>query len=246
MIKEEDTVLLQHGSGKSFLRKVEMRTLQTEFGAFELWKLAGKKEGSSVKTSKGEKLLVLRPDLLDLQAKKLKRLPQIVHRKDVGLIITNCSIGSKTRVLEAGTGSAYLTSYLSSVAKEVVTYESRRRHYNVAKRNIEALGLDNVKIVNKDVRKAAEKDFDVVVLDLPKPQEVIPAVAKSLKRGGRIAVYSPCIEQSDAAVKALNKLKFVGVRMVELLLRAWESDKCLRPKTQMLGHTGFLVFGRKV
>ncbi len=244
IIKENDYALFAHGSGKTFLKKIELRTFHSQFGAFELKKLIGKKYGSSVKTGTGEKFVVLRPDFNDLVAKRLRRKPQIIHKKDIGLIITYLGIGRESKVLEAGTGSAFLTVHLANIVKEVVTYEKRDAFYENAKKNIENLGLGNVKIFNDDILKCKEKDFDVIVLDLPGPAGMIKKLIKKLKTGGRVCIYSPDIENAVESKKMLETLNFKNVKFMECLIREYQTDKCVRPLTQMLGHTGYLIFGR--
>ncbi|MBW6451779.1 MAG: methyltransferase domain-containing protein [DPANN group archaeon] len=243
-IKENDMVLICHESGKSFLRPVEYRTFTTEWGGYFLKELIGLDYGAIVKTTKDVKLKILKPDTNDLLVKSLKRLPQIINKKDAGLIITSLGINKESRVLESGTGSAYLTTYLAGIAKEVVTFEINLRHYKNAIENIEKMGLDNVKIINDDIINSKEMDFDCVVLDLPDPERVIPTLATKIKIGGRIAVYVPCIEQIIASDKSLKASGFEGISIKECILRSWKTDDCTRPNTKMLGHTGFLVFAR--
>jgi len=75
---------------------------------------------------------------------------------------------------------------------------------------------------------------DAVFLDLPSPWTAVPHAARSLKPGGRLCSFSPCIEQVTKTCDALRKLRFTGVagrpchqpvtdvRMVEVLIRPWE------------------------
>lgn len=245
-IKEGDEVLLVARDGKTFLKLVELRTFHSQYGAFEMKKLIGKQYGTIAKTSSKEEFMVIEPDFRDKTILKLKRGPQIIHRKDVGFIISNCGITKDTKVLEAGTGSAYLTSHLASIAKEVVTYEARESHHKIAKKNIEKLGLSNVKSKLGKVEDVKEKDFDVIILDLPAPDDAIPLMTKCIRKGGRICVYSPCVEQMTRSKEQLEKAGFSMLSMHEIILRNWDFEKCVRPSTQMLGHTGFLMFARYI
>ena len=243
-IKEGEQAILMHSSGKSYLIDIELRTFHSQFGAFQLKDIIGKDYGKRYKTSSGDEFLVLEPAFRDLLSKSLKRGPQIIHPKDVGIIISFCGIGKNTKVLEAGCGSAFFTSYLGNIAKDVVSWEKNDKHYKICSENIKRMKLKNVKINFGDISEEKGKDFDVIVLDLPKPQETIKNITKNLKSGGRIAVYSPCIEQSTSAIETLEKLGFANIMFRECIIRDWEHDKCIRPRTEMLGHTGFLVFAR--
>ncbi|MCK5062385.1 MAG: tRNA (adenine-N1)-methyltransferase [Candidatus Aenigmarchaeota archaeon] len=243
-IKEGDQAIIMHDSGNSYLIDIELRTFHSQYGAFSLKDIIGKDYGKRYKTASGDEFLVLEPDFRDMLAKSLKRGPQIIHPKDVGIIISFCGIGKDTKVLEAGCGSAFLTSYLSNIAKSVVSWEKNEKHYKICTGNIKNMNLKNVEVKPGDIKEEKNKDFNVVILDMPKPEETIPHITKNLKIGGRIAVYSPCIEQSTSAIETLEKLGFANIMFRECIIRDWEHDKCIRPKTDMLGHTGFLVFAR--
>ena len=52
-------------------------------------------------------------------------------------------------------------------------------------------------------------------------------------------------------IAALRDNKFGDIRTCELLLRPWQISRkrdevIIRPQTQMIGHTGFLTFARKM
>ena len=55
------------------------------------------------------------------------------------------------------------------------------------------------------------------------------------------------IEQIQKVWKELRKYEFGKVSVLENLVREWQIEGLTftRPKTQMLGHTGFLTFIRK-
>lgn len=56
------------------------------------------------------------------------------------------------------------------------------------------------------------------ILDLPHPWLAIPHALKSLKTsGGRLCSFSPCIEQTQRACKALGELGFNEIQSIELL-----------------------------
>lgn len=67
-----------------------------------------------------------------------------------------------------------------------------------------------------------EGGADAVFLDLPNPWEAIGHANKILKKGGKICVFSPCIEQIQRAYDELEKNGFVDLRTFECLLRGYE------------------------
>ncbi len=81
--------------------------------------------------------------------RRLKRGPQVILPKDAGIILTYSGVGKNSRVLEAGTGSGYLTRMLANFCKEVITYERDDRFYKLAKKNLS--DVKNVKIKHQDI-----------------------------------------------------------------------------------------------
>ena len=51
---------------------------------------------------------------------------------------------------------------------------------------------------------------DAVFLDLPSPWEAIPHAAASLKRGGWLCFFCPCIEQVQSSCEKAAQLGFKG------------------------------------
>jgi tRNA (adenine57-N1/adenine58-N1)-methyltransferase len=207
-----------------------------------------KKAGNIVKTNTGKELTLGEPSFIDVYA-KIKRMPQIIPLKDIGSIITKTGIGKNSKIVDAGAGSGALSIMLGHVAKEVTTYELRPDFYEVVKGNIEDLGLKNVKIKNKDVYLGIdEKNIDVVTLDLPEPWKAVPAIKKALKVGGFIVSYSPTIPQVMDFISEVKKnSEFTYLETTEIIERHWEFDeRKVRPKSQQIGHSGFLTFVRRI
>ena len=105
-----------------------------------------------------------------------------------------------------------------------------------------------VKIKKEDIYKEIqEKEVDRIILDVPEPWRVISHAKVSLKGGGIIIAYLPSIIQASQFHRELLDNEFLSVETVELLIRSWHIEgKSVRPEHRMVGHTGFLVKGRKV
>ena len=87
----------------------------------------------------------------------------------------------------------------------------------------------------------------MVFLDLPKPFEIFEDVKKALRLGGWLAVYAPYIDQAETAYRIAKKLGFRDLTILETLEREMEiRPQGTRPKTRMGGHSGYLVFARKL
>lgn len=229
-----------------FLVKDTSKDYHTKHGFFKKEDL--KKIGKAIKTNTGKEFSIFNPYSIDLY-KKIKRDAQIIPLKDIGLIVAETGINNKSKVVDAGAGSGALCCFLANIAKEVTTYEIREDFIEIVKKNIEFLKLKNVKIKNKDIYYGIdEKNVDVIVLDLPEPWNAIEAAKKALKVGGFLVSYSPTIPQTADFVNAVNKDKnFAHVKTSEIVEREWEIEgRKVRPKSQGIGHSGFVSFVRMI
>jgi len=215
--------------------------------------IVGAAEGTVVRSHSGARLLCLRPRMADFTL-KMPRGAQVVYPKDVGAILVYGDIAPGSRVLEAGTGSGALTLALCrAVGPEgrVVSYELREDFHHRAAANVEMffgklpawldLRLGDV----AEVAATGER-FDRVVLDLPEPRAVLPALDAVLHPGGIVCTYLPTANQVQQAVLALEAAGFGEVETLEVMVRTWHvAERSVRPDHRMIGHTGFLTFGRK-
>ncbi len=231
---------------KTLVVKDTSKDYHTQFGFIKKKDL--KKKKGKVKTNTGKEFSILEPSFID-QYKRIKRGAQIIMRKDVGMIISETGVNKKSKVVDAGAGSGGLCLALANIVKEVVTYEIRKDFTKLVNENIEFLGLKNIKVKNKDVcKKIDEKNVDLVTLDVPEPWRALNSVSKALKPGGFLVSYSPCITQVMEFVKEIEKNKeFIYEKTIEILKREWIVEgRKVRPRSDMLGHTGFLSFVRKI
>ena len=181
--------------------------------------------------------------------KKLKRGPQAMHKKDIGLIISNTGINKDSKVIDAGVGSGINTFLLANIVKSVTAYEKREDFLKIAENNIKRLGLKNIELKLQDICEGiSERDIDLITLDMPTPWEVVPHAEKALVSGGYLVSYSPSTPQVSDFVKEIrNNKNFQLVKVVEIIERPWKfEERKIHPEFNILGHTGFLVFARRI
>ncbi|MHC1604693.1 MAG: tRNA (adenine-N1)-methyltransferase [Candidatus Methanofastidiosia archaeon] len=249
-IKEGDKILLIDEKGKKFMLDIRKREeLHTHGGIINLNEIVGKEFGFKARTHLQKEFTVLKPNLVDF-IRKMKKLPQIVQLKDACQIIANTGLSRGQNVVEAGAGSGALTLFLATIVYpgQVVSYEIREDFANLAKKNLKEFGIVNASVKMKNIYDGIdEKDIDLVALDLPEPEKVIEHAHKTLKPGGFIFSFSPTIEQVIRFNKALDKRSWIETKTIECITREYETKKmATRPKTLMVGHTGYLSFARKV
>jgi tRNA (adenine57-N1/adenine58-N1)-methyltransferase catalytic subunit len=238
--------MLMTSAGRKFFYKGQ--DLHTEYGFVKKDDIESATPGKKLLTNKNVEMTVLDASFIDLY-RRIKRMPQIIPLKDIGPIIAETGINKKSVVLDSGAGSGGTVCFLANIVKKVYTYDIREDFLAVVKHNIEYLDLKNVTVKHQDVcKKINEKNLDLVLLDLPSPWDAIDNAAKALKPGGFLVSYSPTVPQVSDFVEAVKKNRsFVYLKTTETLERDWEfEERKIRPKSQQIGHSGFLSFCRRV
>lgn len=226
-------------------------TFHTHRGILTHDDLIGKPWGSQVFSHQGSPFFMLQPSLADLLV-DLKRSTQIMYPKDIGFILTSMSIGPGQTVLESGTGSGSMTvalAYAVGPQGRVVTYEKRPEFQNLARKNLERLGLDpRVDFKLGDIGDGiSESNVDACFLDVPNPWDYVRQVRNALKPGGFFCNLVPTFNQVERLLYVLRREYFAFVEVCELLLRYYKPEPTrLRPTDRMVAHTGFLTFGRRI
>ncbi|MEW6329743.1 MAG: methyltransferase domain-containing protein [Candidatus Micrarchaeota archaeon] len=179
--------------------------------------------------------------------RKMRRGPQVVLPKDIGMILAFTGVGKESVVVDAGAGSGFLAVSLGNVAKKVTSYERREDFAKLARDNVARAGLSNVEIKEQDVfRGIAERGVDLVTLDLADSHKAVGHAKKALKKGGYVVGYLPHVEQVKKFVGACERNKFENIFTLECIARELLVRKeGTRPETKGLLHTGYLVFARK-
>lgn len=252
---EGDPALLIDSKGRHFLLELESgRTFQFHNGSLDHDALIGAEDGSWFMSTGNARLLLLRPRLADFIL-KMKRGAQVVYPKDLGPILVYADIAAGMTVLEAGTGSGALTLGLSRAVGptgRVVTVERRDDHAAHARKSLERwFGEvpDNVEMKIGDVTtEVAEVRPQRIVLDVPEPWHTLEAAATHQPDGGVVCAYLPTVPQVQQTIAEAEGLgRFAEIEVMEFLMREWNvSGRSVRPSHSMVGHTGFLIFMRKV
>ncbi len=234
--------------GKKYIARDD--EFHTNYGFIKKEDMENGKPGDILKTHLDHDFKVLKAninDYIDLMERKCS----IILPKDIGLITAYTGMGSGDRVLDAGTGAGATALHFGNIVGEkgcVYSYEIREDFSEIAKRNVEKFGLQNVEIKNRDVTEGIEEDdLDVIFLDLPKPWDVVENAKDHLKIGGFIATYTPYIEQVQILHRVLKKFEFSNIMTIECIIREIEvKNKGTRPKTRGASHTGYLTFARNL
>lgn len=225
--------------------------LETHRGILQHDDLIGKAWGTQVFSHIGAPFFLLQPSLADL-LNDLPRNTQILYPKDIGFILVTMGIGPGKKVIEAGTGSGSMTIALAhNVAADghVISYEVRPDMQNLAKKNLERVGLaERVDFKLRDIAEGLdETDADAFFLDVPNPYDYISQVRAALKPGGFFCSLIPTVNQVEQLLIALRRERFAFIEVCEVLVRYYKPEPTrLRPTDRMVAHTGFLIFARRI
>lgn len=250
-----DPALLIDEKGRTFLLKLEAgKSFTFHQGSIPHDEILGSGDGVWLTTNTGARLLLLTPRLADYIL-RMRRGAQVVYPKDLGPILVYADIGPGMTVLEAGTGSGALTLGLARAVGptgRVISVERREDHAAHARSNIIRRHGEipqHVELRIGDVSEVlGEVEPERIVLDLPEPWHVIGVAADRQPAGGILCAYLPTVPQLEAAVGAARETnRFAEIEVKEFLARDWKVDgRSVRPEHSMVGHTGFLVFMRRV
>ena len=257
IIEENDLIFLILDDRRRWILPVKAGdTFHTHKGIIEFDDIIGQKFGTVVFSkpyeTQGYKFYILKPLPSDYVIHMVRKT-QIIYPEDAGMIILYSGIGPGSIVIEAGCGSGALTCILGNYVRphgHIYSYDIREKSITRAKKNIERAKLnETVSIKFGDIIKDNLNcsNVDSVVLDIAEPWNAIERVKSYLKQSGTIVSFSPTIEQVKKTTFALKEHNFVEINTYELIKRKIQVKKnATRPEVRMIGHTGYLTFGRKI
>ncbi len=221
-IEEGDLVLL-HSSHDvithAYVKKGEY--IHNRFGLYPHESLIGQRFGTRLRAKSESGFLLLLAPTPELWAKTLPTRTQIVQDSDQALLIFRLGLKPGDVVVESGTGSgAMSTAIIRAIAPNGMlhTFDFHGGRVDEIRAQFERNGLQGLyTVTQRDVcRNGYEvegglslcRKVDAIFLDLPQPWEAVKHARQVLKSSGRLASYSPCIEQVQKMYTALHKEGF--------------------------------------
>lgn len=216
--------------------------------------LIGLPEGSIVQTTGELKFQAFRPLLADYVL-SMPRGATIVYPKDAAMILGVADIKPGVRVLEAGVGSGALSiSIIRAIGGNgfLHSVEIREDFAQISDENVTnyfGARPENWQLtVGALQEQSFEKDYDRVILDMLSPWDCISTASKALVPGGVLLAYVATTTQLSKMSDAIKDSgDFTEPESSETIVRGWHHEGlAVRPQHRMIGHTGFLIFARRM
>lgn len=216
--------------------------------------LIGGPEGTVATSVNGMQFTVFRPVLNDF-AVSMPRGAAVIYPKDAAMITMFADIFPGARVLEAGVGSGALSlSLLRQIGPtgQLYSYERRPDFAEIARTNVDnffggphpAWQLR----VGDLVKVRGPEPVDRVILDMLAPWECIDSVAEVLVPGGFLCCYVATTTQLSLTMDTIRTHQgFIEPQAREFVARDWHAEGlAVRPAHTPTGHTGFMLFTRRL
>ena len=226
----------------------------THKGVLKHEALVGLPEGSIVATNGELKFQAFRPLIADYVL-SMPRGATIVYPKDTAMIIGIADIKPGIKVLEAGVGSGALSiSILRAVGESghLHSVEIRDDFAKISQENVKNYFTDSPKnwklTVGALQEQKLECDYDRVILDMLAPWECVETAAHALVPGGVFLSYVATTTQLSKIAEAIkDNGNFTEPESSETIVRGWHHEGlAVRPQHRIIGHTGFLIFARRM
>lgn len=226
----------------------------THKGMLKHDELVGIPEGSIVVTNGELKFQAFRPLLADYVL-SMPRGATIIYPKDAAMILGVADIKPGVRVLEAGVGSGALSiSILRAIGENgfLHSVEIRDDFAKISEKNVSSYFGE--KPANWELSIGAlqeqqlENNYDRIVLDMLAPWECMDVASNALVPGGVFMSYVATTTQLSRIAEAIKDSgNFTEPESSETIVRGWHHEGlAVRPQHRMIGHTGFLVFARRM
>lgn len=226
----------------------------TSKGAVSHDALIGGPEGVVVTSAGGMQYLALRPLLNEFMV-SMPREAAVIYPKDAAQILMWADIFPGARVLEAGVGSGALSlALLRAIGPEgrLDSYERRQEFADVAAANVATwIGGQHPAwrlTVGDLVEAIRDEPVDRAVLDMLAPWECVDVVGERLVPGGVLCCYVATATQLGRVADTLRAHGgFTEPHATETTVRDWHAEGlAIRPGHGTSGHTGFLIFSRRL
>ena len=253
--KYGDRVQLTDAKGKLYsITLAQGSEWHTHKGMLRHDELVGLPEGSIVATNQDLKFQAFRPLLADYVL-SMPRGATIVYPKDAAMILGVADIKPGIRVLEAGVGSGALSiSLLRAIGEGGVLHsvEIREDFAEISEKNVTSYFGGKPANWNLTIGalqdQSYETEFDRVILDMLSPWECLDVASKALVPGGVFMAYVATTTQLSKIAEAIKESgNFTEPESSESIVRGWHHEGlAVRPQHRMIGHTGFLIFARRM
>ncbi len=254
-LQEGERVTMSDAKGRR--HSVKLRAggvFHTTKGGINHDDLIGGPEGVVATSVNGDQFLVFRPLMHDVMV-SMPREAAVIYPKDAAHILMQTDIFPGARVLEAGVGSGALTMALLRAlgpTGRLWSYERRSEFAEVAKKNVAAFygaAPANWEVRLGDLAEViGPEEVDRAILDMLAPWDCIDAVAERLIPGGVLCCYVATATQLGRTADTLRAHGgFTEPVLKEYTGRDWHAEGlAIRPGHATSGHTGFLMFSRRL
>ncbi len=232
----------------------EGATFHTTKGGIRHDDLIGGPDGNVITSAGGVGYVAFRP-LMEEFTVSMPRGAAVIYPKDAAQILIQTDIFPGARVLEAGAGSGALSIFLLRAlgADGVLhSYERRPDFAQIARTNVETFfgGPHPAwRLQIGDLLEVIEDDpVDRAILDMLAPWECIEAVGERLVPGGLLCCYVATTTQLGRTMDTLRAHGgYTEPVAREYSARDWHAEGlAIRPGHGTSGHTGFLIFSRRL
>jgi tRNA (adenine57-N1/adenine58-N1)-methyltransferase len=251
MIPENARVLLLQQDGRRFVVGASRNMIEVHgLGVIDGVSLCDSSYGD-VMTIGGRRFVILKPSIKDVLG-MIERRAQIVLPKDSFAVPMHLDIGAGSKVIEGGVGSGAMTLVLLKAVSptgKVYSYEMREDFAALGRRNVTMSGLGDCWVLRTEdiCRAELEQDVDAAFLDIPNPWDALGNVLSALRPGGHLCCYIPNANQLSEIVTKMREIGVSDIHSYETLQREMVvHEGGVRPSFDMLGHTGYLAFGRRI
>lgn len=250
-LKEGDIVLLESSKKKSWIITLKPGSIfHCHFGSFYHDSIIGNAYyGSNILLMRGN-LYILKPTLRDYLS-KFKKATNILYEDDVAAIVGLSGIGDGDVVLEIGTGSGGLTTYLANAIKpngKVITIDINDEHSLVAQGNLKLADFDKYVDfyvgdlrLNKDIIPI--ESINSIFIDYSSPWELIEYVNEKLTPGGQVFFFVPNASQVEKIVGKGLATNLFFTDVFEVIRRDYRVDpkkSVFHPENRQVVYTGIV------